>query len=168
MKTTPQKNKSSVTETASSDIKKLQKQSEEYLNGWKRALADFANLKKEQSTTSALDRDRITAAVFKEIIPIIELAKQSLIHVPETLRREPWYIGLRHINEMWSSFLKDHDIKILTPEGVPFDPQQHDAVETLADPKHPDQHVVKTITSGYTLKEKLLVPAKVIVNNNPK
>ena len=29
------------------NIKKLQEQSEEYLNGWKRAMADYENFKKQ-------------------------------------------------------------------------------------------------------------------------
>jgi molecular chaperone GrpE len=49
--------------------------------------------------------------------------------------------------------------------GQPFNPQVHEAVETVPSPEHPEGTVVDEHRKGYTIGNDLLRPARVTVSN---
>lgn len=60
--------------------------------------------------------------------------------------------------------LNDNDIKEIDADGVAFDPELHQAVQTVpADDDHPADTVVQVLQSGYKLADRVLRPAMVVV-----
>ena len=139
-------------------------QAQEYLNGWKRALADYDNYKNESGKRAEQTRSYQTAEIFNKAIPIIELYQSALEHIPEDDKASGWAIGLTQIAKQWQALLKQYDIKPIECTNAIFNPAYHEAVEQRHEPKQKDEAVLKVIEQGYTIQDQVIRPAKVIVN----
>jgi molecular chaperone GrpE len=55
-------------------------------------------------------------------------------------------------------------VKMLDPMGEPFDPNHHQAMSMIENPDVEPNSVVAVIQKGYTLNERLVRPAMVMVS----
>ena len=140
-----------------------QVQLQEYLNGWKRALADYDNLKKAMAHHAVEMREFQVMNFFESLIPIVDLYATALQHVPAREQATPWFQGFKQIQVQLQQFMKDNDV---TQEetGPAFDPTRQEAVETVIDEKQPDGAILLVVSPGYVYKNRLVRPAKVVVN----
>ncbi|HEV7359223.1 MAG TPA: nucleotide exchange factor GrpE [Steroidobacteraceae bacterium] len=58
-------------------------------------------------------------------------------------------------------------IKIIDPQGQPFDPAWHEAMVAQASADQPANTVLSVIQKGYSLNGRLLRPARVVVSKAP-
>jgi len=161
------------------DVKDLQKKSEEYLNGWQRAQADYQNLQKE---TDARKKDWIqmaNAGLLEELLPIYDNFKLAMAHIPEDQRQVDWIVGVAHIKNQLEKFLNDNGIEEIKTVGEKFDVNVHEAVasreaispqlsaeerkEEGKKDKKDEQIIKKEVRAGYKLYGKVIYPAKVIL-----
>jgi len=143
---------------------------EEYLAGWKRAQADYANLKKET------ERERVEFAKYanerllQELLPAIDQYETALKFTPDVsvlpddMRKklENWIAGLKAVQSLWEGSFRSIGLEKVPTTGA-FDPQIHEAVGHEAAPDIPKDHVMRVMQDGWRLHGKLLRPAKVIV-----
>ena len=61
--------------------------------------------------------------------------------------------------------LHQHGIETEEIVGQPFDPRRHEAVSQRHDPAQADHAILEVFQRGYRRGEKILRPAKVVVNN---
>ena len=59
--------------------------------------------------------------------------------------------------------LQEFNVERVDPTGEKFDPQLHEAMTMIPSPEHESNMVVDTIQKGYTLNERLVRAARVIV-----
>lgn len=59
--------------------------------------------------------------------------------------------------------LQEFSVERVDPTGEKFDPQLHEAMTMIPSPDHETNTVVDTIQKGYTLNERLVRAARVIV-----
>ena len=59
--------------------------------------------------------------------------------------------------------LAEFNVERIDPKGEKFDPQLHEAMTMIPSPGHKSNSVVDVIQKGYTLNERLIRPARVIV-----
>ena len=57
-------------------------------------------------------------------------------------------------------------IKQLDPVGEPFDPQFHEAVSAIHSPDAEPNSVIAVVQKGYTLHDRLVRPAMVVVSKS--
>jgi len=146
-----------------SELDLLNKKSQEYLDGWKRAKADYLNLKKE---TEARQREIIefaNAALIAEFLPIYNNFKLAWQHVPEEQKKSDWVAGFGHIKSQFVGFLKDIGIEEIKTINEKFDPSQHEAVVHEEKPGFESEVIFEEINPGYTLHGRVVIPAKVKV-----
>ena len=60
--------------------------------------------------------------------------------------------------------LKRHKVEPINPVGEPFDPQVHQAMSMVPDPNSEPNTVLNVFQKGYTLNERLVRPAMVVVS----
>ena len=60
--------------------------------------------------------------------------------------------------------LEDFNIVPIKPTGEEFDPEKHEAVSTVNNPGEKDNFVTNTLERGWTLNERVVKPALVVVN----
>ena len=149
-----------------SKTEELEIKAAEHLAGWKKALADYQNLQKESDKRLSSMSDFTTNAFILELLPIFDNYRTAIKHIPTDQQKESWAIGLEHILKMWQTFLDDHKVEQIETGNQKFDPYWHEAVGEVNEDGQDDQIIIEEKLAGYKLKDVVIRPAKVIINNH--
>src|SRR3989344_3065342 len=113
------------------EIENLRKQSDEYLNGRKRAKADYLNLKKEMASQNEEIKEWMSKIFLLPILDIMDSFDKAFGAVPENLKKEIWVEGVRDIKKQLEDFLKANGVEEMKVVGEKFDPFKHEAIESV-------------------------------------
>lgn len=145
------------------DLEYWKVKAEEYLNGWKRAKADYLNLKKETEKQQAEFVRFSNAALIIEILPIYDHLKMAFNHLPKDLKGHDWVKGIEGIKKQTQDFLEAMGIKEIKTIREKFNPEYHEAVAHEKKEGFKTDYVFEETKPGYMLHDKVLYPAKVKV-----
>lgn len=136
----------------------LQAQCEEYLNGWKRAKADFINYQKDEARRFEEFAKFGNEALMKDVISILDSFDLAESAHPDDK-------GLRIIRTQLEDMLRKRGLEpIVTKTGEAFDPARHEAllaVESHEGVEGPPNTIVEELEKGYILYGKIIRPARV-------
>lgn len=108
----------------------VEEQAAEYLDNWKRSVAEFENYKKSKMN---LERDMAGRAVEDfayRLLPVVDNFHSSTDHIPEDQRDGGWVQGIMYIQKQLDQVLSEMGVEeIMVNEGDVFDPALHEAVE---------------------------------------
>ena len=146
---------------------------EEYLAGWKRSQADYANLKKETDKAKAEFAIYANEKLLYELLPAVELFETAMEHIPDLAdlpepqktKLQNWMLGIKAVRQQWEQTFNDMGLQNVDTTGV-FDPSKHNAVGKEDDKEKPEHSIIRVVQSGWILNGKVLRPAKVIVNQS--
>jgi molecular chaperone GrpE len=143
------------------ELEEIKVKAEEYLNGWKRAQADYQNFKKESEKQQSEIAKFVRAAVVAEVIPIYNNLKLALKHA----EREPseWSAGVEQVVKQFDEFLKKNNIEPIKTLGVDLDPNLHESVGSKKVAGKKKGEIVEEVKPGYKYDGQVLIPAQVIV-----
>lgn len=133
-------------------LHKAIEEKQEYLEGWQRARADFANYKREEAGLHADKEDRIKADFLENLLPALDTLELSLKHHPEDK-------NLQMIEKQFLDSLKRVGIERFGTVGEEFDPVKHEALAKNSE----DHTVVSVERSGYKTDSTIIRPAQVII-----
>lgn len=146
------------------ELQKLQQQVEEHLDGWKRAKADYLNLKKQSEKEKAELAQFAQAAAVIQFLPVYDNLKRAWDHVPSDQRDQDWVKGFQHITRQFEDILKQLGLTAIDPApGSQFNPAHHHAVSNVKAEGQPSGSVVATVKVGWQYQERVLEPAQVTV-----
>ncbi len=139
---------------------------EEYLNGWKRALADYDNLKKELTAQRAFMHQSVVERVGEQLIPILDNFDQALKFKPSGLddKVESWLQGVLHVRTQLESVMREMGVDPFGSVGEAFDPYRHEAASQQEASESPSGIILEVIQRGWKRGEHILCPAKVIIS----
>ena len=142
------------------------KQREEYLNGWKRAKADYVNFKSETEKRRDELAGMALMASASQFIPPLDNLKKAFTQLPDELKESVWVKGIEQIHKQLVEIMKGLGIEEFagTLVGAAFDPTHHYAVGEERRDDFEDGIVTQEVSPGYTFRGQPMVPAKVIVN----
>lgn len=143
----------------------LQNESAEHLAGWKRAQADYQNLKK---TTQQEKIDTLkygNARLMEALIPLFDNLELAVKHVPEEVSQNPWTQGVTYIVKQMNDVLAEQGVEIIDPKDQTFDPHQHEAVEMIEVEGTEPNTVVEVLQVGYRLNDRVIRTARVKVSS---
>jgi molecular chaperone GrpE len=126
-----------------------------------RLAADFENYKKraarERAEYTALANERL----LKELLPILDDLERAL-NAAEEHEEAQLEDGVRLVHRSLASLLERQGVKEIATDGK-FDPHVHEAL--LAQPSEEAEQgdVLDVIQKGYTLGDRVVRPARVIV-----
>ena len=152
-------------------IEEYQKEAQEYLNGWKRAKADFVNYERQ------VEKDRAEWAIFssaacvKAMLPVMD-SLENAIPSPRPLpegegdRRsgEGVVVGIQKIRDQMLDVLKQMGVEQIKSVGEPVNAELHEVVGVEKSDVHAPGIIVHEAQRGYTMHGKVLRVAKVIVS----
>lgn len=148
------------------DIEELKNQAakaEEYLSGWKRAKADYLNLKKDTENQRMEIIQYANAALLSELVPVYNNLKLALEHAPDNLKAHDWVKGVEHIKRQFKDFFSNLGIEEIKTVGQQFNPEMHEAIETGEKEGFESNTIYEEVAAGYTLHGKVITPARVKV-----
>jgi len=149
------------------DKKKECEKCKEHLEGWKRAMADYDNLKKDLFKERDQIRKLVKEDVAHEIITVLDNFDQAVKFVPDDLDQsvKNWIAGVTHVRDQLESVLTSQGIESSGAIGETFDPNVHEAAGERQEEDKQDQEILEVTQRGWKLGDRIIRPAKVIINN---
>ncbi len=147
------------------ELDKIKKQADEYLNGWKRAQADYQNLKK-QTISQQIDFVKFANEnLISELIPVLDNFQSAYNVLPKELANNSWAQGIKFIKKQLEDVLAKNGVKPTECLNKEFDPKFHEAVNCKKEDNAKKEKLIvcKELCRGYELNGKIIRPAKVEV-----
>ena len=150
-------------EVLQASLGEITTKAEEYLDGWQRARADFANYKKRVLRENADIRQMARGEVIKLYLDIADDLGRALQEKPESREEGTWADGIEIIFQKLRSRLEAEGIKPMNPLGEEFDPNIHEALMKEESKEYESGQIIEVMQEGYWIGEKVLRPALVRV-----
>lgn len=138
-------------------------QAAEYLAGWQRTRAEFANYKKRIEREMGESRQRGALDSLTKLLPIIDDFERAMQNVPAELEGNAWVSGVSMLLPKLEKLLNDFEVQPLDPVGQVFDPSRHEALGMDDSDTVESGHVTVTLQKGYIAGDRVLRPALVRV-----
>lgn len=138
-------------------------QAAEYLDGWQRERAEFANARKRLEKSRIEARQNATIEVISRLLPVLDDFERALDTVPEPVGQDDWYDGIILVHRKLLGILESEQIERIASVGEQFDPNVHEAVMQEASDEHDSGIVMRELQSGYRLDNRVIRPAMVVV-----
>lgn len=149
------------------DLEVARAQAAEYLDGWQRARAEFANFRKRVEAEREDMRTKSNAALLLKLLPVVDDFERAFQSVPPELAETAWVSGVAMIWQKLQAFLASENVVPIEAVGQPFDPQWHEAVMQEETTECPEGTITAEVRRGYRLGERVLRPSLVKVACNP-
>jgi molecular chaperone GrpE len=152
----------------SSEIKKLQEQTEKFKNDYLYLRAEFDNYKrnaiKERSEALKFGAERLINEVLG-VTDNFERALQAKV-TPDNL--STYIQGVEMTASELKSVLQKNGVTELKVEGMPFDPNTMEALSSEPTTEVAPGHVFRVFKKAYKLHDKVIRPAQVVVAKKPE
>ena len=135
----------------------------DYKDAYLRASADYQNLVKEMEKKKKEWVEYANRNLLADLIPVIEHFYQGLKYIPAEHNKADWMIGFQQIKKQLDEFMETNGLKRMETVGEKFDPDLHEAVGKREEEAAEWDQIIEEVMGGYTLHNKVVQPAKVIV-----
>ena len=132
---------------------------DEYLDGWKRARADYINREKTILQEKSALRELVQEASILEFLPVLDNLKQALSTSGFTTPDSNWVKGIQHVVKQFEDILNNFGIQRVDILDKDFDPALAEAIEKQGE----GNKVIKVISDGYKKGERIIRAARVII-----
>ncbi|HET7102048.1 MAG TPA: nucleotide exchange factor GrpE [Terriglobia bacterium] len=141
---------------------KLAAEKQELYDRLLRKQAEFENFRKRTQREKEEFLQHANFDLLRSLLPVLDGFDRAL------KQRDPkapaqFYEGLELIHRQLLEILGRAGLAAFEAQGKTFDPELHQAVETVESPEHREHEVVEELQRGYKLKHRLLRPAVVKV-----
>jgi molecular chaperone GrpE len=145
------------------ELARKRDQAEEYLEGWQRARAEFANYKKRVEREQAQVYQTAAGAIIKHFLGVLDDLERALKNCPKTGEGAVWAEGIELVYRKLVSILESEGVMLMQTDGQMFDPNLHEAILLEDSAQHESGQIIDALQPGYLLGEKVLRPAMVRV-----
>jgi molecular chaperone GrpE len=135
---------------------------EQYL----RAVADLDNVRKRAQRDVESAHRYGLEKIAQELLPVrdsLELGVQSAARSDAASLKS----GQEATLALLAKALEKFGVRVIDPQGEPFDPERHEAMMTQESATAEPNSVLQVVQPGYELNGRLLRPARVIVAREP-
>jgi molecular chaperone GrpE len=145
------------------ELAEARKCADENLDGWQRALAEFANYKKRIERERAEERARIAGEIILRFLNAMDDFERALKDRPENHEMTSWAEGIDLIHRKMKSILDAEGVEIISAQGEIFNPNFHEAISQEESDDHEEGEILEVIQQGYKIGDRVLRPALVRV-----
>ncbi len=146
------------------EVDQLKEQLQEAENKYMRLLADYDNFKRR----SALDKEALqkykSQSVLTNLIPVMDNFSRALTVDAKTEEARTMMEGMDMIYRSFLEALTTEGLSEIEALDEEFDPNFHQAIMTDKDEDKPSGIVLEELQKGYILKDRVLRPSMVKVN----
>jgi molecular chaperone GrpE len=129
-----------------------------------RAMADLENYKrralKEKEDVQRFGVEKL----LKDFLPVYDNFDRALEHASGAADFSSLKTGVEMTRKLMEDTLGKHGVKTFSSKGKPFDPALHEAMTAAETAEVPPNHVFAEVLKGFTLHDRLVRPALVIVS----
>ena len=150
-------------ETLHQELEQAKAQAAEYLDGWQRARAEFANYKKRNDQERQELFKLANATLITRLLPIFDDFERAFQTLPRSLLSFTWIDGVALIYRRLQAILEAEGLTLVETEGQSFDPLLHEAVTSEESAEYDEGQIIGEVQKGYKLGDRVLRPALVRV-----
>lgn len=131
-----------------------------------RGLAELENFKRRKEQEVSQLRKFASESVILDMLPILDNVERACDHIPDTAHDSVKELveGMGLIKKQFHAALEKIGVKSIDALNSAFDPHFHQGVMQEARGDVAANTVVKVVQTGYTLHEKVIRPAMVVVS----
>ena len=129
-----------------------------------RLLADYENFKRRASLDKEALQKYRAQNIVTNLIPVLDNFTRALTVDAKTEEAQTMMTGLEMIYRTFVQALEDEGLVEIQALDQEFDPNFHQAIMTGSDEDKPTGIVLEQMQAGYMLKDRVLRPAMVKVN----
>jgi molecular chaperone GrpE len=150
-------------ETPDAEQEGLRAKVAEYLDGWQRSRAEFANYKRRIDREQEEMRARISGELLVHYLSVMDDMERALRDRPTDGEAGAWAEGIEMIYRKLRSLLEAEGVETIAADGAAFDPNLHEAVTHEDSPQHSAGDIIAVVRQGYRIGERVLRPSQVRV-----
>jgi molecular chaperone GrpE len=142
--------------------------SDDYLDKWQRAAAEFQNSRRRLESQVNEEVERANAALIMRLLPVLDDLDLAFQNVPGELMQGEggaevaWLQGFRQIRKKLMDTLADFGVERVDTQAE-FDPNRHEAIGSEPNDTVPSGHIIGELRAGYAYRGRVLRPALVRV-----
>ena len=136
-------------------------------NLYLRAHAELANYRKRAQKEAEEMRQYQALPVARDLLPALDNLHRALAAAETSGNVQDLVNGVRLVAKQIEAALGRHEVVPIEAAGKPFDPNLHQAIQQVETHEHPPMTVVQEVERGFTLKDRVVRPATVIVSTSP-
>ena len=156
-------------EQAEEEVEKsLEEQVEELKDQLLRAQAEVQNVRRVAGQEITKARLYGVESLAREFIAVGDNIQRALESCGKDAEISSIKEGLELTLKSFEGSLETAGILPLNPEKEPFDPEKHEAISVVEDDKQEANTVIEVIQRGFTIQNRILRPAKVVVTKKPE
>lgn len=133
-----------------------------------RALADAENTRRRAERGAEEVRKYAIADFARELLIVVDNLHRTIVAAesqgPVTPESAALIEGVRATLRVLMRTLERFGVRRIEALGVRFDPNVHEAIMEVDDPSQPPGTVTLVVEDGYTINDRLLRPARVVVS----
>jgi molecular chaperone GrpE len=141
-------------------LKKAELNAQEHHDAWLRAKADAENIRRRAQEDVSKAQKFAVERFSNEMLAVMDSLQAGL--AVQTATVESFKSGMELTLKQLSSVFEKFNIKEINPVGEKFDAHKHQAIGMLDSEQEPNT-VVSVMQKGYTLSDRVLRPALVMV-----
>jgi molecular chaperone GrpE len=151
------------TQALHAELERARAEGQEYLDGWQRARAEFANYRKRIERENQESYKRIAGDILCRYLGVIDDLELALRERPTEGDAATWADGIGIIHQKLISLLEAEGVEQIEAQGKQFDPNYHEALSHEENNEYEEGQVIEVIRQGYRLNDRVLRPALVRV-----
>jgi molecular chaperone GrpE len=141
-------------ELLTSQLAEAQARAAEYLEGWQRAQAEFANYKRRLERDNAAFREIARGDVIKRFLPVVDDLERALANRPSD--EHAWIGGIELVYRKLLGILDAEGLKRIEAEGKTFDPNLHEAISHEHNEDFGSGQVISVVQQGYMMGDRVI------------
>jgi molecular chaperone GrpE len=132
-----------------------------------RTAADYDNFRKRTRRELEDAQRRGRESVIKDLLPVFDNLERAALHADGAQDVKAVADGLRIVLKQFNDTLDRMGVKRVPTVGSAFDPNVHEAIQHLESHEHPAGVVLNEVQPGYSMGDRLVRAALVVVSKGP-
>jgi molecular chaperone GrpE len=138
------------------------------LDRWRRAEAECENVRKRMRREAEEQRKYQAMSLSRDILPVLDNLGRALEAAHQTHNLDQLVEGVELVARQIGDALTKNQVIAIESKGKPFDSDFHEALQQVPTADHPPMTVIDEVERGYTLHDRLVRAARVIVSKAPE
>ncbi|RLB87619.1 MAG: nucleotide exchange factor GrpE [Deltaproteobacteria bacterium] len=133
-----------------------------------RLSAEFENYKKRTQREINDFKKFANESIFRQLLSVVDNLERAISAARENSEESALFEGVKLTHKDIIKLFETFNVKQVTAENEPFDPNFHQAVTQEETDEFPDNTVTRVLQKGYLLQDRLIRPAMVVVSKKAK
>ncbi|MDX6153342.1 nucleotide exchange factor GrpE [Marinococcus sp. PL1-022] len=143
----------------------LEKEIEEWKNRALRTQADLENVRRRAKAEKEEDAKYRVQPLAEDLLPVMDNFERAMQTQPDNESAQSFIDGMAMVYNQFRSALEQQGVEEIPAQGEYFDPTIHQAVMQADEEGFESNQIVEEMQKGYRLKDRVLRPSMVKVNN---